>query len=113
MISLIPRDEAPDDIPGNDNHLYYAWNDRVFFSAARHGKALSIHLAARRDNWRYLRRALCEFCDWLFCVWFMAWVASILMSAICMSIIFLSRAQYDLVACVTPIDSPMVREMLS
>lgn len=65
MITEIAAADAPE-MPGNENHLYYSWNDEVYFSATKHGEALSIHIAADRRGKRGLRRALNEFCEWLF-----------------------------------------------
>jgi hypothetical protein len=51
------------------NHKVYEWSDngyRVYFSAARQGNAMPIHIAAPRDSLRCLRVAANEFCEYLF-----------------------------------------------
>ena len=53
----------------NSNHRVYEWSKngyRVYFSATRHGDAMSIHLAANRESRRCLRIAVNDFCDYIF-----------------------------------------------
>ena len=53
----------------SDNYRVYEWSKngyRVYFSAARQGNAMPIHIAAPRDSRRCLRVAANEFCEYLF-----------------------------------------------
>ena len=59
----------PFDLPTNDKHRNFRWSDGisvVYFSAARKGSALSIHLAAGDHGILGLRRAVNDFCEQAF-----------------------------------------------
>ena len=67
MIYETPAHCAPDSLPMNDSYRVYCWNDAVWFSACGRGDAITIHIAAEsRDARKGLRRAVEEFCVYLF-----------------------------------------------
>lgn len=62
-------------VPGlytNDNHMIFKWaQGEVYASLTQQGKAVSAHLACSACALRELKRAINEFCDYVF--WLFDW----------------------------------------
>lgn len=60
------KDAADMGIPYDRNHMFYSWNDKVYFTATMRGDTLDAHLAAKGKNKRFLRAAIHDFCLYAF-----------------------------------------------
>lgn len=52
----------------DDNHRMVEWrgDGRIVFSYAQKGKAMTAHFAAEKSALRQVKRAINEFCEWVF-----------------------------------------------
>ena len=56
-------------LPTNENHLNFLWCDpgcKVLFSVARQGRAASCHFASDKVGMTKIKRAIKEFCKFIF-----------------------------------------------
>lgn len=53
-------------IPYDKDHMFYSWNDKVYFTATMRGDTLDTHIAAKGKNKRFLRIAIRDFCMYAF-----------------------------------------------
>ena len=62
-------------IPCDDDHLFFSWKGKVFFSATRRGGFLDCHVAAKGVNKLLLREAINQFCQFAFSTY--AWCKAV------------------------------------
>lgn len=59
-------------LPKNDDHLVFRWNNpdcKVLFSVTRRGDAASCHIASDKAGLRLLKKAIEEWCLYVFWLW--------------------------------------------
>jgi len=70
MIEIIQNINKNIGLPTNENHKVFRWHatkSTVFFSAARQGLAITTHFATKTPM--ALRRAIPEWCEFIFTEW--------------------------------------------
>ena len=79
MMKFIPYSGDLIGLPTSNNHLNFRWAEpgcKVLFSACRQGNAASIHVASDKKGVFKIKRAINEFCEFVF--WMFDWCEMII-----------------------------------